>query len=111
MDSNKKFLNGTLNTIVLALLKENGKMYGYEICQLTKEKTNNHILLTEGAIYPTLHRLEKEGLIISSKEQVNGRTRKYYSVNISSIQEIDSQINLLSQFTGHLQALLNLTTT
>ena len=110
MDSNKKFLNGTLKTILLALFKENGKMYGYELCQLTKEKTNNNILLTEGAIYPALHRLEKEGLIISSKEQVNGRTRKYYSLNTHSMQEIDSQINLLSQFTGHLRTLLNLTT-
>jgi len=110
MDSNKKFLNGTLNTIVLALLKDNGKMYGYEICQKTKTKTDNSILLTEGAIYPTLHRLEKEGLIISSKEKVNGRTRKYYSINVSSIQEVNSQIHLLSQFTGHLRALLNLST-
>jgi DNA-binding PadR family transcriptional regulator len=110
MDTNKKFLNGTLTTILLALLRENGKMYGYEICQLTKEKTNNTILLTEGAIYPALHRLEKEGLLISSKEKVNGRTRKYYSINQNAIQKIDSQIDLLSQFTGHLRALLNLTT-
>lgn len=109
MDSNKKFLNGTLKTILLALLRENGKMYGYEISQMTKERTNHKLLLTEGAIYPALHRLEKDGLIISSKEKVNGRTRKYYSVNTSSLPEIDSQINLLSQFTGHLQALLNLT--
>ena len=110
MDSNKKFLNGTLKTIVLALLKENGKMYGYEICQLTKDKTDDEILLTEGAIYPTLHRLEKEGLIVSSKERINGRIRKYYAINVSSLREIDSQINMLSQFTGHLQALLNLST-
>ena len=106
MDSNKKFLNGTLNTIVLAMLKENGRMYGYEICQKTKEATNNQISLTEGAIYPTLHRLEKEDLIFSTKEKVNGRTRKYYSVNESSISEVNSQIDLLSQFVGHLRMLL-----
>ncbi len=106
MDSNKKFLNGTLNTIVLALLRDNGRMYGYEICQKTKEATNNQISLTEGAIYPTLHRLEKEGLLFSSKEKVNGRERKYYSVNQSSISEVNSQIDLLSQFAGHLRTLL-----
>lgn len=110
MDSNKKFVNGTLKTIVLALLKDNGKMYGYEMCQLAKDKTNSGILLTEGAIYPTLHRLEKEGLIVSSKEKVKGRTRKYYALNVSSIEEVESQIHLLSQFTGHLRALLNLAT-
>jgi len=106
MDSNKKFLSGTLNTIVLALLKDNGRMYGYEICQKTKEATNNQISLTEGAIYPTLHRLEKEGLLFSTKEKVNGRVRKYYSVNQSSISEVNSQIDLLSKFAGHLRTLL-----
>ena len=106
MDAKNKFLSGTLNTIVLALLSENGRMYGYEICQKTKDKTDAAILLTEGAIYPTLHRLEKDGLIISSKEKVNGRVRKYYSINNSSIVEIKSQIDLLTQFTGHLRTLL-----
>lgn len=110
MNVNKKFLNGTLKTIVLALLKENGRMYGYEICQLTKQKTNSEILLTEGAIYPTLHQLEKDGLIISSKEKVSGRMRKYYAINTASIQEVDNQIDLLTQFTAHLRTLLNLTT-
>ena len=108
MDLSKKFLNGTLKTIVLALLKENGKMYGYEICQMAKSKTNAEILLTEGAIYPTLHRLEKEGLIISSKEHVNGRTRKYYALNQQVLHEINAQIGMLTQFTGHLRTLLNM---
>ena len=106
MDSNKKFLNGTLNTIVLALLKDNGRMYGYEICQKTKEATDNQINITEGAIYPTLHRLEKDGLIFSTKEKVNGRVRKYYDINQSSISEVNSQINLLAQFASHLRTLL-----
>jgi len=106
MDSNNKFLSGTLNAIVLALLQQNGRMYGYEICQKTKEKTDNGISLTEGAIYPTLHRLEKDGLINSSKEKVNGRTRKYYSINDSSLAEIKSQVDLLTRFTGHLRTLL-----
>ena len=110
MDSNKKFLNGTLNTILLALLREHGKMYGYEICQMTKQKTDSHIVLTEGAIYPALHRLEKDGLIVSFREIVNGRTRKYYAINQSALQQVDAQIDLLSQFTGHLRTLLNLST-
>lgn len=88
------------------MLKDNGRMYGYEICQLAKEKTQEGILLTEGAIYPTLHRLEKDGMICSAREKVNGRVRKYYSLNHSSIVEIQSQIDMLSQFVIHLRALL-----
>ena len=106
MATNKQFLNGTLSTIVLALLQKQGKMYGYEICQRTKEVTENGIQLTEGAIYPTLHKLEKSGLITSEKVKVNGRTRKYYAVNDSSISEVTFQIDLLAQFTSHLRQIL-----
>lgn len=106
MFAHKKFLNGTLSTILLALLHENGRMYGYEICQLASQATQDSINLTEGAIYPALHKLEKEGLIISSKEVVNGRTRKYYNISQHSMDKVTSQIDMLSQFVGHLQSLL-----
>ena len=106
MFTHKKFLNGTLTTILLALLHENGRMYGYEICQRARQATDDSINLTEGAIYPALHKLEKEGLILSSKEVVNGRTRKYYTVNKESLEQVTTQIDLLSQFAIHLQALL-----
>jgi len=106
MKSSKEFLSGTVATLILALLKENGKMYGYEICQLTKAKTNEEILLTEGAIYPALHKLEKKGLIISTKEKVNGRVRKYYAIPKESQSVVDSQIELLSAFIKNLNSLL-----
>ncbi len=106
MKTSKEYLSGTLSTIVLALLKENGKMYGYEICQLTKERTKGNIELTEGAIYPTLHKLEKKGFILSSKEKVNGRTRKYYEIIASETSAIDHQIATLNQFVIHIQNLL-----
>ena len=104
--SKNKFLNGTLNTIVLAMLREHGRMYGYEICQMTKDRTDSGIVLTEGAIYPTLHKLESDGLVIACREKVNGRWRKYYTINNSSIVDIEDQIDLLSKFTDQLSILL-----
>lgn len=71
---------GSISTIILHLLSENTEMYGYEICQKVGKKTNNLIQFTEGAIYPSLHRLEKKGLIKSRKEKADGRVRKYYSI-------------------------------
>jgi DNA-binding PadR family transcriptional regulator len=105
-NKNKEFLSGTLITIILALLKENGKMYGYEICLNAKEKTNSGILLTEGAIYPALHKLEKKGIIHSYKELVNGRTRKYYEIKKTHLPEVEEKIQTLYDFTGLIQGLL-----
>ena len=92
------FLKGTLSTLILSLLKENGKMYGYQICQKTKELSNSSIILTEGAIYPALHKLEKSGLIVSSKEMYNGRTRKYYSICMQQRNMVSTQISDLAEF-------------
>ena len=103
---NKELLSGTLNTVILSLLKEHGQMYGYEICQHTKTQTDDLIQLTEGAIYPALHKLEKKGLIISTKKKVNGRVRKYYHLQTSKLDVINEKIEMLMQFTSQIQKLL-----
>ncbi|RYE04630.1 MAG: PadR family transcriptional regulator, partial [Sphingobacteriaceae bacterium] len=56
-------LKGTLQTIILKLLENNAEMYGYEITQKVKEITADKIVLTQGALYPALHKLEAEGLL------------------------------------------------
>lgn len=73
-----ELLKGTLQTIVLKVLKDHGKMYGYEITQRVKELSEGRILLTEGALYPTLHKLEAEGLLKTEVVNIGKRIRKYY---------------------------------
>jgi len=46
MQSNE-LIKGTLSTIILTLLKENGRMYRYDITKAVKEKTDGKILLKE----------------------------------------------------------------
>jgi PadR family transcriptional regulator PadR len=75
-----ELLKGTLQTIVLKVLKDNGKMYGYEITQRVKELSDGHILVTEGALYPTLHRLEADGWLKTETIMLGKRVRKYYSL-------------------------------
>ena len=52
---NAQLYKGSLTTIILKLLNENDKMYGYEITQKVKEITKGELILTEGALYPSLH--------------------------------------------------------
>ena len=76
--SNQDFLRGTLKTIVLRLLAQQGRMYGYEITQAVEERSGGELTLTFGALYPVLHKLEAEGLLITQSQEVDGRLRKYY---------------------------------
>ena len=69
---------GTLQNIILKLLASQVKMYGYQLTQRAKELTKGELEMTEGALYPILHKLESDGIIFSEIQNVNGRDRKYY---------------------------------
>ena len=60
MAINNELFKGTLQTIILNLLSENERMYGYEITQKVKFITQGELLLKEGALYPALHKLEAD---------------------------------------------------
>lgn len=69
---------GTLQNIILKLLSSEVKMYGYQLTKRAKELTKGELEMTEGALYPLLHKLEGEGIIYSELQNINGRDRKYY---------------------------------
>ena len=77
---NSQLYKGSLNTIVMKLLEENGRMYGYEITQKVKDITKGELKITEGALYPALHKLEAEGVLEVEVENVDNRLRKYYKL-------------------------------
>ncbi|MEO9806376.1 MAG: PadR family transcriptional regulator [Reichenbachiella sp.] len=103
----KELLKGTLKTIVLKLLSTNGQMYGYEITQKVKILTNEKIQLTEGALYPTLHKLEADGMVTTRVENIGGRKRKYYQVTDLGSNEATSRSNEFTEFVQTMLLLLN----
>lgn len=76
----KEIIKGTLKPIILKLLQEEKRMYGYEITQKVKTLTANKIQITEGALYPLLHKLEAEGSVTTETEKIGKRMRKYYKL-------------------------------
>lgn len=98
---------GSLSTIILKLLSENEKMYGYEITQKTKELTQGKLKITEGALYPALHKLEADGLLEAEQKKVDNRWRKYYKLTEKGTKETVSKISELEEFVKTLQAIMN----
>jgi DNA-binding PadR family transcriptional regulator len=103
-----ELIKGTLKTIVLNLLKENGKMYGYEITQRVKELTNEKIQITEGALYPTLHALVKNGELDIEEVYLGKRVRKYYTLTESGRASAVEKINEFVDFIKTMKFLLDL---
>jgi len=108
MSTTNGMLKGSLQTIILKLLQENEKMYGYEITQKVKEITNGEIMLTEGSMYPSLHKMEADGILTTSTEMVENRTRKYYSLTKEGQVQVETKLEEARSFIGNLELLLSL---
>lgn len=93
-----ELLKGTLQTILLKVLKDNGRMYGYEITQRVKELSDGRILLTEGALYPALHKLEAEGLLQTETVLLGKRVRKYYTITPSGSSLVMDRVSEFMDF-------------
>lgn len=108
MSTNNELFKGTLQTIILKLLSENERMYGYEITQKVKAITQGELLLKEGALYPALHKLEADGFLETTKEVVDNRLRKYYALSQNGEKEVVNKLQEAKEFIAQLQLLLNL---
>ncbi|MBF00419.1 helix-turn-helix transcriptional regulator [Flavobacterium coralii] len=104
---NSPLYKGSLNTIIMKLLEENGRMYGYEITQKVKLITNGELSITEGALYPALHKLEAEGLLDVEVERVDNRMRKYYKLTENGEKETVNRLAELEEFIRNMQTLVN----
>jgi DNA-binding PadR family transcriptional regulator len=98
---------GSLSTIVLKLLKDNKKMYEYQIAREVEKITAGEMVITEGALYPTLHKLEAKGLLSVEMKMVNNRRRKYYFLTEKGKKETMSLLNEMKTFIQHMDLLLN----
>lgn len=104
---NQKLYKGSLQTIILKLLGENDKMYGYEITQRVKELTKGELKITEGALYPALHKLEADGLLDVEVEKVDNRLRKYYKLTEQGTKETVNKLAEMQEFLKTMQHLVN----
>ena len=79
----QKELNaGAVSLVLLSLLHKQGEaMYGYEIAKHLESLAEGDLPMNEGAIYPTLRSLEKQGLLRSRTiASEAGPPRRYYQI-------------------------------
>jgi len=104
---NQKLYKGSLQTIILKLLESDAKMYGYEITQKVKELTKGVLHITEGALYPALHKLEADGLLDVEVAKVGNRLRKYYKLTENGTTETANRLEEMQEFLKTMQQLVN----
>ncbi|MBN2570542.1 MAG: helix-turn-helix transcriptional regulator [Ignavibacteriales bacterium] len=102
----KELLKGSIKSIVLKILTQHERMYGYELTQKVEELSNGTIKLTFGALYPILHKLEDDDLVETESEIVNNRNRIYYKLSNKGRKSALEKIEELKVFTSIIQKII-----
>lgn len=102
----KELLKGTLSAIILKLLSEKDRMYGYEMYQQVRELSDGKILLKDGSLYPALQKMTTDGLLSFKEENVGGRIRKYYYLTKKGQKEKSAYVEELKDFIATLNKIV-----
>lgn len=87
----KELVGAATRPIMLSILAE-GESYGYAIIQRIHALSGGAIELSDGTLYPVLHRLEDEGLVISTwRTSDSGRRRKYYALTTKGKEALQAE--------------------
>jgi PadR family transcriptional regulator PadR len=84
-------LQGTLDVLVLKTLSW-GPRHGYAVAAWIRETSEDDLQVEEGALYTSLHRMEKRGWVESEWGlSENNRKAKYYQLTAAGRQQLRAQ--------------------
>ncbi|CAA9353775.1 MAG: hypothetical protein AVDCRST_MAG68-3858 [uncultured Gemmatimonadetes bacterium] len=107
--SNTSFLAGTLELIVLQLLRAE-PTNGYDLTLRIQAISNDVLNVNAGSLYPALYRLEQRGLLRATWEKSeSGRRTKVYSVTTAGRSHLSEQLESWERFSGAVAAILRVT--
>jgi PadR family transcriptional regulator PadR len=98
MQPDSDLLRGNTPTLVLAVLQD-APYHGYAIASEIDRRSNNALKLKQGTLYPALHALERDGLIVSEWEIMEGeRPRRVYKITEAGRTELARRMRSWSDF-------------
>lgn len=106
MNNDPNLLKGTVSLLVLKLLQEDD-MYGYQMIKTLRQRSSEAFQLNEGALYPVLHKLEKDGQVLSYWEDMGVRKRKYYHITKEGVKALQEKRESWASFTHSMNMILD----
>jgi transcriptional regulator len=106
MTQRDQMRKGSTEFLILSLLAE-GPMYGYEISQKLEQRSGGYFKMKEGLLYPALHRIQQNGWLTSEWKEIEGRSRKYYTLTTQGKKALEEQANEWKTFIERLGTVLD----
>jgi PadR family transcriptional regulator, regulatory protein PadR len=102
----REMLKGHLDMIVLAALA-GGPAHGYAVIEEIRRRSGGAFDLSEGTVYPVLHRLEESGLLASRWATADtGRRRRNYALTARGSRALAQQQAVWGQFSEAIAGML-----
>lgn len=106
-------IRGSTDLLVLSVLAD-GPKYGYAIIKQVAGQSEGAIRLTPGVLYPLLHQLEKQGLLLSDWESVQaagkedgaGRRRKWYRLSAKGKKRLAQRVDAHRSYLAVIESFL-----
>ena len=80
MAMDRTLVSGSAATMLILRLLSEKDMYGYEMIDALRKRSENVFELKAGTLYPLLHSLEEKELLTSYEQEAFGKVRKYYHI-------------------------------
>ena len=88
MQRDTQLLKGTVRLLILRLL-DREPMYGYQMIQHLKDRSEGYFQLGEGALYPLLHEMEEHRFLRAEwRDQESRPKRRYYHLTAKGKKEL-----------------------
>ena len=89
--SKTDLLQGTLDMLILRTLRQ-GPMHGFGVSVRLQQVSDDVLRVTQGSLYPALHRLERRGLIQATwGDSENNRRAKFYTLTRSGRRRLEAE--------------------
>jgi PadR family transcriptional regulator PadR len=84
-------VQGTLDLLILKILRLE-PLHGWAISQRLKQVSGGVLQVSDGSLYPALHKLEQEGWITAEwKPTENNRRAKFYSLTRPGRRQLETE--------------------
>jgi len=100
MAIDKSLLSGSTSLLLLKLLSEQD-MYGYQMVQELRERSDHTFDFKAGTLYPILHALEQKGYVEARDEAVEtGRAKRWYHLTDAGRAQLAAKETEWRAFSG-----------
>jgi PadR family transcriptional regulator PadR len=106
-DKELELLQGTLDLLILKALSW-GPRHGYAVARWIADRTQDELVIEDGALYTALHRLRKRGWVESEwgRSEAN-RTAKYYELTPAGRAHLRARTSLWERYAAAVSRILS----